>query len=256
MASCFLKNNTFNKENWKWSKFQKYLIFKLNQYSCKNYKIPSQYSFKEETYGSKKNIKKVFLSTQAAYNERINFCRSVSIKSPSYSVLNFLIIPNTKYNIPFFGVDFVSLPKYHLIVLDFQPSLNVNKQFDKELLDQLLNIKDKFHQKVLMAEKMSDQIAQFFSPAVIWSKLEKSKESDRLIEDFLFLTFKQYINIYLNLLFKAQEAYLDIQSELVKGQNSYLDYRKRNDPARPMLKVLFGEDFTESLINNVLFKVK
>ena len=68
-----------------------------------------------------KNQKKnVNLSTWGVtHKKRIQFARAVCINSPNYSVLNFLIIPNTIYNVPFFGVDFVSLPNSHLLVLDF-----------------------------------------------------------------------------------------------------------------------------------------
>ena len=243
-----------NKE-WRWSKFQKYIMSNLDQYNCQEYKIPSEYSYMESKYGSKNENKNVILYTWAVKNERINFCRSVCINSPSYCVLNFLIIPSSKYNIPFFGIDFVSLPNYHLLVLDFQPSLNINKQFDKDLLKQLSKIKNDFHQNVPMAAKMSVKIAKFFSPAVIWSKLPKEEKSEKLINNHLFPTFQKYLDIYLNVLFNAKKVDFETQKELSKGQNNYLEYRKSKDPARPMLKALFGHTFTESFINNLLFKI-
>ena len=46
---------------------------------------------------------------------------------------------------------------------------------------------------------------------------------------------------------------MELQQELINGQNNYLKYRKDNDPARPMLSSLFGKEFTESLIEEVLF---
>ena len=250
-----IEKTIFFKNEWRWSKFQKYLIYKLDQYDLQEYKIPSEYSFRESTYGSRKNIANAMLCTWAGKNHRINFCRSVCINSPSYCVLNFLIIPKSQYNIPFLGIDFVSLPNYHLIVLDFQPSLHISKQFDKELLLELLTIKDEFHQKVPMAEKMSEHLAHFFSPGVIWSKLPKEEISENLINNNLYLTFQKYLDLYLNILFRAEEVDLKVQKELINGQIQYLEYRKSKDPARPMLKVLFGESFTESLINNFLFKM-
>ena len=39
----------------------------------------------------------------------------------------------------------------------------------------------------------------------------------------------------------------------LEGQRSYLAYRRANDPARPMLRRLYGEDWAEELISNVLF---
>ena len=250
-----IEKSIFSQNEWRWSRFQNYIINKLNQYDLQEYKIPSEYSYREATYGSRKNNKNVVLFTWAGKNERINFCRSVCISSPSYSVLNFLIIPNIQYNFPFFGVDFVSLSTYHLIVLDFQPSLPINKQFDKELLKEILTIKEGFHKKVSIASKMSDQIAKFFSPGVIWSKLPKEEKSEDLISYNLYPTFKKYLDLYLNTLYRTKEVDLEVQKEIINGQSRYLDYRRSNDPARPMLKILFGEDFTESLINNLLFKV-
>ena len=250
-----IEKTIFLTNEWRWSKFQKYIIYKLDEYNCEKYKVPSKYSYRESTYGSRKKNKNAILCTWAGKNHRINFCRSVCINSPSYSVLNFLIIPKSQYNVPFFGIDFVSLPNYHLIVLDFQPSLNVNKQFDKELLKELLVIKDKFHQKVPMAAKMSEQISQFFSPVVIWSKLPKEEISEKLIINNLYPAFQKYLDLYLNVLFRVKEVDLPVQKDLFNGQIKYLEYRKSKDPARPMLKFLFGENFTESLINNLLFKL-
>jgi len=250
-----IEKTIFLKNEWRWSKFQKYIIYKLNQYDFHQHKIPSEYSYRESTYGSRKNNKNAILCNWAGKNHRINFCRSVCIDSPSYCVLNFLIIPKSQYNIPFLGIDFVSLPNYHLIVLDFQPSLHINKQFDKDLLQELLTIKDAFHQKVPMAEKMSEQIAKFFSPGVIWAKLPKEEKSENLINNNLYTTFQKYLDLYLNILFGAEEVDLEVQKELINGQIHYLEYRKSKDPARPMLKVLFGETFTEALINDLLFKI-
>ena len=250
-----IEKTIFLKNEWRWSKFQKYIIYKLNQYDFQEYKIPSEYSFRKSIYGSRKNNLNAILCTWAGKNERINFCRSVCINSPSYSVLNFLIIPKSQFNIPFLGVDFVSLPNYHLIVLDFQPSLGITKQFDNELLKELLSFRDEFHQKVKMAGKMSEQIGEFFSPGVIWSKLPKEEISENLIKNNLYATFQKYLDLYLNILFRSKEVDLEVQKELIKGQSHYLEYRKSKDPARPMLKVLFGEIFTESLINNLLFKL-
>ena len=251
----YIEKTIFFKNNWRWSKFQKYIIYKLHQYDFQEYNIPSEYSYRESTYGSKKNNTNAILCTWAGKNQRINFCRSVCINSRSYCVLNFLIIPKSQYNIPFLGVDFVTLPNYHLIVLDFQPSLHISKQFDKDLLEELLMLKDEFHQKVPIAPKMSEHIEQFFSPGVIWSKLPKEETSENLINNNLYPTFQKYLDLYLNILFRAKEVNLEVQKELIDGQINYLEYRKSKDPARPMLKVLFGETFTESLINNLLFKI-
>ena len=100
---------------------------------------------------------------------------------------------------------------------------------------------------------MSADVARFFSPGVIWSKLPKEERSDFLIANQLFTSFKEYLDLYLEILFESKEANMELQKELINGQNNYLKYRRDNDPARPMLSSLFGKEFTESLIKEVLF---
>ena len=249
-----IQDTIFYRPDWRWHNFLKYLINNLNKYNCLEKIIPSEYSYKDSTYGSKKSKKNVNLSTWGVtHKKRIQFARAVCINSPNYSVLNFLITPNTIYNVPFFGVDFVSLPNSHLLVLDFQPSLKIQNQYNDELLEKLIKLKTRCHSLLPLAEKMSPEVAKFFSPGVIWSKLPKEERSDFLISNQLYTSFKEYLNLYLEILFESEEANMDLQKELINGQNNYLQYRRDNDPARPMLSSLFGKEFTESLIKEVLF---
>ena len=249
-----IQNTIFYSQEWRWAKFIKFLISQLDKYHCVEHKIASDFSYKESSYGSKKSKKNINLFTWGAtHKKRINFARAVCINSPNYSVLNFLIIPKTSYNIPFLGIDFVSLPNSHLLVLDFQPSLKVKNQFNSELLEQIIKLKNLCHSSLPVAEKMSEEVAKFFSPGLIWSRLPRQQDSDNLIENQLYDSFKEYLNLYLKTLFESEEVGQGLQQELINGQNDYLNYRRDNDPARPMLSSLFGKDFTESLINKVLF---
>ena len=44
--------------------------------------------------------------------------------------------------------------------------------------------------------------------------------------------------------------------KMLNGQKEYMRYRAEKDPARGMLKGFFGEQWTESYINNILFDLK
>ncbi len=251
-----IKNTIFFKESWRWSNFLIYIVSKLSKYNLTENRLPSKYVFKESKYGPKKSKNNVQLSNWSVHNDRINLARAVCINSPSYSVLNFLVIPKSIYNVPFFGVDFVTLPHLHLLVLDFQPSLPLEKQFDNDLLNEIINLKNNCHLIVPKAEKMSGEIERFFSPGMIWSKLPLTNNSEDLIAGQIYKSFIEYFNLYLKVLFESIQVESDLQSEIIMGQNAYLEYRKAKDPARPMLRNLFGEEFTEELINNVLFTAK
>tara|TARA_Y100000589_G_scaffold179189_1_gene169665 strand:- start:2060 stop:2821 length:762 start_codon:yes stop_codon:yes gene_type:complete len=249
-----LKNTVFCTKEWRWTKYLKYLLSVSKEYKLIQKEISPNFSYLESLYGSKKNKKIVNLFNWAATSERISFSRALCINSPNYAVLNFLIIPNAIYNMPFLGLDFVSLPGYHLLVLDFQPSIQLEKQFSKECLDKLLQIKNNFHKEFPSQQKMSEDFARFFSPGLIWMKLPKQGESECLISNQLFDVFQKYLNLYFDILYKSKKVNENLQSENIKGQKFYLNFRKEKDPARPMLNKLFGSDFTESLLNDFLFK--
>ena len=249
-----IQDTIFYKSDWKWHNFLKCLINYLSEYNCLEKVIPSDFYYKDSTYGSKKSTKNVNLYTWGVtHKKRIKFARAVCINSPNYSVLNFLIIPNTIYNVPFFGVDFVSLPNSHLLVLDFQPSLKIENQYSNKLLEKLIKLKTRCHSSLPLAEKMSADVARFFSPGLIWSKLPKEESSDFLIANKLYNSFTEYLTLYLEILFESKKANMNLQKELINGQNNYLKFRRDKDPARPMLSSLFGKEFTESLITEVLF---
>jgi len=248
-----IKKSLFYKDEWRWSIFFKDIVSKLSKYNCIEKKLLPKYVFKESKYGPKKSRNDVQLYNWSVHNHRMNLARAVCINSPSYSVLNFLIIPNSLYNIPFFGVDFVTLPNFHLLVLDFQPSLPLELQFDNNLLKQIITLKNNCHQTVPRAEKLSNKIDRFFSPGMVWAKLSRSNQSEKLISGQIYNSFTEYFNLYLKILYESMEVKNTLQTQIILGQKSYLEFRKENDPARPMLTNLFGKQFTEELINNVLF---
>ena len=251
-----IKETIFYSDKWIWSSYLNYLIGTLEKYNVKEYPIPPKYKHNESIYGSKKDPKKVDLITWAVKNNKINLARAVCISSPNYSVLNFLIIPESKYNMPFFGLDFVSLPNKHLLVLDFQPSIKIEKQFSNPLLEKIINMKNNCHKYLPRAEAMPIEVEKFFSPGLVWSILPIQDSSKYLITNILYSAFKEYLNLYLKTLFEVEEVEKKFQKEIMVGQKNYLTYRKDKDPARPMLSNLFGTEFTESLINDILFKVK
>ena len=111
-----IQDTIFYRPDWRLHNFLKYLTNNLSKNNCFEKIIPSYYYYKDSNDGSKKSKKNVNLSTWGVtHKKRIQFARAVCINSPNYSVLNFLIIPNNIYNVPFFGVDFVSLPNLSLI---------------------------------------------------------------------------------------------------------------------------------------------
>lgn len=72
-----------------------------------------------------------------------------------------------------------------------------------------------------------------------------------IIQEDIFLAFQDHLDAYLELLDDTMKQDKNVQGD--NYQLSYLDYRRNNDPAKPMLNSLYGKEWTQSLLDNVLF---
>ena len=63
---------------------------------------------------------------------------------------------------------------------------------------------------------MSADVARFFSPGVIWSKLPKEERSDFLIANQLYTSFKEYLDLYLEILFESKEVNIELTKRINK----------------------------------------
>ena len=52
-----IQDTIFYRPDWRWHNFLKYLINNLSKYNCLEKTIPTEYSYKDSTYGSKKSKK-------------------------------------------------------------------------------------------------------------------------------------------------------------------------------------------------------
>ena len=115
---------------------------------------------------------------------------------------------------------------------------------------------------------------RFFSPYALWTRLNNDNGSDSLaiIRKEVYDAFCDYFDLYLELLMEVQgdqimggskdndkDGHNDknpvLMNEILQGHREYLTYRQENDPARPMLTRLYGKEWTEQAIEEVLFKM-
>ena len=83
-----IQDTIFYRPDWTWHNFLKYLTNNLSKYNCLEKTIPSEYSFKDSTYGSKKSKKNVNLSTWGVtHKKRIQFARAVCTVSYTHLTL-------------------------------------------------------------------------------------------------------------------------------------------------------------------------
>ena len=168
-------------------------------------------------------------------------------------VLNVCAFPSIEYGLPSFAADLVTLPGGHLIAVDFAPTGAVATQ-DAFAPDGALAAAYARHRPSLPdGGPLPEAAARYFSPYFLWSRLP-TPESDAAIDGAVLPAFEDYFRGYLDLVACAQP--LEDPSALVaveRAQAEYTRYRAEEDPARPMLTRLFGANYAEQLIHEVLF---
>jgi len=206
------------------------------------------------------------------------------LQTQGIQVLNVVVFP-VRRHLPVWSADFVTLPGgKHLLLLDAQP-MRAECPYHEQWAD--------WHEQLQPRESSSlfpwggdlpPPVQRFVSPNALWTRLvdggsEKKKNDEtgsdgddsdnsllsptQLIQTQLLPLFEEHLDLYLELLTTAMN---DSQSDDEQQQQQppelesdacwfedYLLYRLNNDPARPMLKSLYGEEWTERALHQVLF---
>lgn len=227
-----------------------------------------------------------FLETQLPTSEAL-------ITPMTIHVLNFVLFPSPHIRdnesddeeylgLPIFGADIVSLPgNKHLVALDFQPVLPLGEEGGASLFPkQYSHLESKLEAIHSKYQKSDDacsepllawggdippQAERFFSPYALWTRLADDNALDT-VSTVVWEAFQEYTDLYLELMNAVQDDVnagklkvvdapqeTDDKNPVFDGQIDYLEYRRTNDPARPMLQRLYGNEWAESVIGDVLF---
>mmetsp|Transcript_27230 Transcript_27230/g.63778 ORF Transcript_27230/g.63778 Transcript_27230/m.63778 type:complete len:394 (-) Transcript_27230:856-2037(-) len=205
------------------------------------------------------------------------------VSSQGIQVLNFVVLPNADTTLPVLGIDLVSLPgSKHLLLLDAQPMAVPNpheshwEEWYNEHVRVEADVPDEENEESLKyawGGDFPEAVKQYVSKYALWTRLQNISEGTNknengandtkpssestntpavdAIQEGIFVAFQDHLDAYLELLGRYTG---DI--ETVRGENhqpSYLDYRRNNDPAKPMLNALYGPEWTQTLLDNVLF---
>jgi len=143
----------------------------------------------------------------------------------------------------------------HLLALDLQPALKFDLIHTENVWPQLRPIQKYWQSFFPSGGEIPKEAKSFFSPGFLWTRLPLSKESDMMISDFLKPAFAEYLALYIDLIKNSESVSKERALKILEGQKNYINYRSTKDPARAMLTRLYGNDWTETYINEVLFNV-
>lgn len=203
----------------------------------------------------------------------VSSAESGIVSPDGIQVLNFVVLPNIDTTLPVLGIDLVSLPgSKHLLLLDAQPMTAPNpheshwEEWYKTHVATKSGDDEEEPLKFAWGGDFPETVKQYVSKYALWTRLQNIPDKDDTNEDAdkstttpavdaiqgdIFVAFQEHLDAYVELLGRYAD---DIETvEGVNHQPSYLDYRRNNDPAKPMLNSLYGAEWTQTLLDNVLF---
>ena len=253
-ATRTCSSDPLNISDWSWQPFLDDAVQALQPLNCKPYPVEDRFLWKQDQSGSKSKPVTVTTATWACQTEKFRQVRAACVSGgDATSVLNFVINPLSRFDLPFFGGDLVTLPSGHLLALDLQPADKSDADHTKPVWDRLLPIFDLWRSKLPDGGPIPAEAQPFFSPGFLWTRLPLGEEGQQLINTVVRPAFNAYLNLYLELAAAAEPVSDQRRDHLLAGQRRYTDYRAEKDPARGMLTRFYGKEWTEAYIHTVLF---
>ena len=213
------------------------------------------------------------------------------IHTDGIQVLNMVIIPFKHTGLPVFGADFVALPGHkHLLLLDAQPvrGVGTESESDGSYYDDWFQSwyeRNDINGQFDWGGDLPEPVQQYVSKYALWTRFAGTApgnatgtttttgDSDStathnrtnpidIIQGPVMDVFIDHFQTYLQLLdhYESSSSNEEFTRRLDSANNTsrlldYLTYRLDNDPARPMLKRLFGAEWTEQALHDILFPI-
>jgi len=218
-----------------------------------SYPIPDGYLRKEAIVGKGKRESLAWTQSYGYQTKKLRQVRAAHVNGgASLQVLNLVFFPHMNYDLPFLGLDLVTLPGGHLIAIDMQP-LFQTEEYKKKYAEPCMDMYQKHVKNLPWGGDFPEEAKQYFSPVFLWTRPQEDKQ----VETYVFDAFKDYINKYLDFVEAAQpETDPQHLARIRERQLSYLQYRAEKDPARGMFTRMYGPEWTERYIHGFLFDLE
>lgn len=195
-------------------------------------------------------------------------------------VLNAVILPRPEQEQgdspsgckPVWGADFVALPgNKHLLLLDAQPMMANDTAHESfaEWYDSF-DVAETWP----WAGDIPPEVQPYVSPKALWTRLggpssssepqqqadaerrQPSLSSTNKIAKELLPVMEAHLQVYLTIAETVNSNENDSVQTSASWLRPYLEYRLSKDPARPMLQSLYGKQWTEDILERVLFPLE
>lgn len=219
------------------------------------YPVPEVFQERRATTGPRSRPSEVITHSWAVRARGVRQARAACVQGdPQPQVLNFVINPDHRYELPFFGADLVTLPGGHLIAIDLQPVIKADEHHTAPVWERLEPLFERWRSRLPDGGPIPAEAEPYFSSGFLWTRLPLD-ETERL-DSAVLPAFQDYLALYLDLLQEAEPVGEARAGELLAGQQRYTDYRAEKDPARGMLTRFYGSEWTERYIHDFLFDLQ
>lgn len=119
---------------------------------------------------------KVTYTCSAYSSTKLRYIRCVEFTSSDagkFDVFNFVVLPDTQYNLPILGIDLVSLPGGSLVSIDLQPVCSEHCQvgyYHQHNCDEYTKKFSRWQQSFPHGGSIPKNAEQFFSPSALWTR--------------------------------------------------------------------------------------
>jgi 15,16-dihydrobiliverdin:ferredoxin oxidoreductase len=165
-------------------------------------------------------------------------------------VFNSVWYPDSKYDLPLLGIDFLSFGKKKVLcVLDFQPLVQ-DEEYLKQYCEPIAYIKAKYDGLAgTMSARFYDETL-FFSKQLAFAKFDNADP----VSSQLLPAFKEYLRDYVKMVKGATPDDSPAAVARVRElQREYDQYSAERDPAVGLFSTYWGERWAEDFTYNYLF---
>ena len=179
--------------NWRWQPFLDHAVELLQALEPAAYPVPEQFLQKIGSTGSKAQPVVVQTATWACQTNKLRQVRAACVEAgPAASVLNLVINPHCRFDLPFFGADLVTLPSGHLLALDLQPVDRSDSLHTQPVWDRLLPIFNSWKPHLPDGGPIPAEAEPYFSPRGMLSRFHGAEWTETYIHEVLFDLDRHY----------------------------------------------------------------
>lgn len=156
-------------------------------------------------------------------------------------------------NSPVLGIDFLQFNNAtrHLTVVDMQPIHSCEDDHDIKYSHLLTPIRDCYPSLQYQMSKRFYDENQFFSSQML---LGRGEDGPDYVWKELFPAYKDYVMTHLGIVQQSLSCINNTEyAEVIRRHKAYDDYSSVRDPAHGLLKAIFGKEYADAFVYDVLF---